>query len=112
MHFNVRSVGCTCAEPLELLDQLHGRSLLGKKGDPAKSAWEPKTNRMSETVFGQASLLGLIPSVWPKGISPFVHMLWYTRCSAASCAFLHHCACKMLRCAPFHVISTVPGAAA
>ena len=44
---------CIPAEPLELLDQIHGRSLLGKKGDPAKSAWEPKTNRKTETVFVQ-----------------------------------------------------------
>ena len=87
MHFNVRSVGCTCAEPLELLDQLHGRSLLGKKGDPAKSAWEPRTNRMSKTIFGQASILGVIPSVWPKGISPRVHMLWYIH--QVQCSILH-----------------------
>jgi hypothetical protein len=48
-------VGCTCAEPLELLDQLHGRSLLAKSKDPAKSKWEPKTNKASATVFVQAS---------------------------------------------------------
>ena len=43
------------AEPLDLLDQLHGRSLLAKAADPAKSKWEPKTNKASDAVFVQAS---------------------------------------------------------
>ena len=46
---------CIPVEPLELLDQIHGRLLLGKKGDPAKSAWQPKTNRKTDSVFVQVS---------------------------------------------------------
>ena len=78
VHDSVQSVGCTCAEPVELLDQLHGRSLLGKKGDPAKAKWEPKTNRKTAAVFVQAGPLGLIPSDLTRRISPPMHMLWYT----------------------------------
>lgn len=52
---------CIPVEPLELLDQIHGRSLLGKKGDPAKTAWEPKTNRKSATVFVQVSSAPTFP---------------------------------------------------
>lgn len=45
------------AEPAEV-HMLHGRAL-GETGrkfqDPAKSAWEPRTTKASDAVFGQVS---------------------------------------------------------
>ena len=56
---------CIPVEPLELF---HGRSLLGRGGDcPEKAAWEPKTNRKTETVFVQVEASGhssiLLPAI-------------------------------------------------
>ena len=79
---------CIPVEPLELLDQVHGRSLLGKKGDPAKLTWEPKTNRRTETVFVQVGSIWTFLHPHTERSCPCTH-LWYSRCSAASCTNWH-----------------------
>ena len=86
---------CMPVEPLELLDQIHGRSLLGKKGDPAKSAWEPKTNRKSATVFVQV-----------RSIRTFLYRIrdqLFWACDTfvvqrVQCSILHELASAQLRC--------------
>jgi hypothetical protein len=85
-------VPCIPVEPLELF---HGRSLLGRGGDcPEKAAWEPKTNRKTETVFVQVGSIRtfLHPVTGDQWLCSCTH-LWYSfvdsRCSAASCTKWH-----------------------